>query len=438
MWKLFQIGMIACLLATGLVSVTAEVASGFADEVAMDIERLKQLAFTRCQSPFKAPVIEPVPMLDPPQVGGASAEGMVYQEELAVKTSNLLDHDGFYFSPRPRAAVNSLPLEIFVENSDRGIYRRKTWEDANPDYSSGAIQPPIDKSKIPPAGRILTELIIGHRSPQGDYPQLFDLRSSAYVRFAGYPPQVTGASLRLGAHRIFDQVGAQQPAAKEDYPIIRAIFASVRSPKTAHIFLLIENGLSCSALSVELSEGENAELLVDSYWYGREDFHWEKDPHTALVAYSSMLWKTEKDTPERSTDEAHDSDTLRIKYTNSKEEKYVLEPPSDKLRVRDLTEKKGAPKLSEWTLANEDRDPSHYADFAPALGNTNYHLRASYNVTILESNIKTGLMLYEQTADGEYGDNIVVASTIRQDIKKADSVEKFVRFKYRTTAFFPD
>ncbi len=408
--------------------------SNFKNTEKMDIERLRSEAFSRCQSPFKAPIVEPVAILDPPKNGGADAEGMVYQEELSVRTTNLLDRDGFYFSPRPRAAVNTLPMEIFVDNDKTGFYQRKTWEDANPDYNSNQIQPPILKSAIPQAGRVLTELIIGHRSPQGDYPQLFDLRSSAYVRFAGYPPQVTGASLRLGAHKIFSLGGKDEIKPKEDFPIVRALFASVRDPKTANALVLVESGLLCGALSMDMSEGENAEILVDSYWYTRDDFNWKEDPNTGLVVYSSMLWKTEKQTPERISDEAHDSDVLTVKSASGITDRYPLDPPLTGLRVRDLT-MTSAQEPVEWTLANEDHDPSHYADFQPALGNTNYNFRASYKVTILESNIKTGVSLYEQAADGEYGDNIVAATTIRQNIKKASSVDQFIRFKYKTTAF---
>ena len=410
--------------------------SSFTSKEKMDIERLKSEAFLRCQSPFKPPVIEPVAVLDPPKDGGPDAEGMVYQEELSVRTANLLDRDGFYFSPRPRAAVNTLPMEIFVDADKQGIYQRKSWDDANPDYSSDLIRPPISKHSIPNAGKVLTELIIGHRSPDGGYPQLFDLRSSAYVRFAGYPPQITGASLRLGAHKIFSRGGPNEIKAKEDFPIIRALFATVTTPKVANALVLVENGLFCGALNMDMIEGDNAEIVVDSYWYMRQDFSWKQDPHTALALYSSMLWKTEKQTPERSSDEAHDSDVLSVKFANGVVRRVRLEPPATGLRVRDLT-MTSAQQPFEWTLANEDRNPSHYADFQPALGSTNYNFRASYKVTILESNVKTGVSLYEQATDGEYGDNIVAASTIRQNIKKASAVDQFIHFKYKTTAYFP-
>lgn len=400
----------------------------------MDLQALKSAAFTSCQGKYLAPKPEPVPMLDPPN-GGLEAEGMAFQEELAVRTRNVLDQDGFYFSPRPRAAVNSIPMNIFVDAKNSGTYQLKTWEDADVDYSSNIIQPPIDKNLIPPAGRVLTELVIGHRSPQGDYPQLFDLRSSAYFRFAGYPPQITGASLRLGAHKIAGLGENNMPGAREDFPVVRSVYASIKTPSTAKVLVLVESELLCGALDMEMTEGSSAEVVVDSYWYTREDFDWKKDPNTAFIAYSSMLWKTERQTPESSTDEAHDSDTLRIDFANNIHRKISLQPVvGPKVQVRDLTAKNSAPPIS-WSLENEDRTPEHYADFAGALKNTNYPFRASYKVDILESSIKTGISLYEMEPDKEYKDNIVAASTIRENIKKATTPDQAVRFKYKTTAY---
>jgi hypothetical protein len=413
--------------------------AGWSETEIMNLERLKLAAFSSCQIKFMKPTIEPVPDLDPPHAGGRDAQGMVYQEELEVKTTNLLDRDGFYFSPRPRAAVNSLPMEIFVDNDNSGLYRRKTWTDANPDFSSALIQPPIDKNALPAAARVLTELIIGHRSPQGDYPQLFDIRSSAYVRFAGYPPQATGASLRLGAHRIFGLTGGQSagPTVPEDFPTVRSLFISAPDSKTARAYVNLESDLFCGALRIEMIEGSNAEMVVDSYWYTRRDFDWKNDRHTGFVAYSSMMFKSEKQTPNVSTDEAHDSDTLIIKDSRGVQKQIPIELPPSGLQIRDFTDNPGQARVVEWSLANLDRDPAHYSDFKPALGNTNYDLRASYKVTILASSHKTGVSLYVHSPDGEYGDNIVAVSTIRQDIKKAKTVDDFVRFKYKTSSFYP-
>ncbi|MBF0315450.1 MAG: right-handed parallel beta-helix repeat-containing protein [Oligoflexia bacterium] len=415
----------------------------FNDHERMSLERLKQIAFERCQHPFERPEIVPIPILDPPNSAGVPGVGMDYKAELAVTASNVLDRDGFYMYPRPRAAVNSLPMDIFVDTDKSGMYQRKTWEDVNPNFSSPDIQPPIDKSKIPPEGRVLTELIVGHQAPNGKgWPQLFDIRSSAYVRFAGYPPQVTGASMRLGAHGIFSKGGPATPNVREDFPIVRAVFGKIKDRKVSNVLMLVESDLFCGAFDVDMTEGKDAEMIVDSNWYTRNDFKWKEDPHTALVAYSSMVYKTKEDTVDRPSGQAHDSDTLIVNYANGDEERVVLAPPKKKgeeLRQHQFKAKarsKGG--VNEWILANEDRNPEHYADFKHALGDTNYDKRASYKVKILDTNIKTGVGLYEDSPDGEYGDNIVAASTVHQDIMKAKSPQDFIHFKYKTTAFYPN
>ncbi len=265
---------------------------------------------------------------------------------------------------------------------------------------------------------------------------MFDIRSSAYVRFAGYPPQITGASLRLGAHGIFGK-GENNADVREDFPVVRSMFVSVVNNTTARAFVHVESDLFCGAMQLDMVEGDRAAIVVDSYWFTREDYNWRKDPHTGFIAYSSMLFKTEKHTPERNSDEAHDSYTLRIKFANGTNRRYELDPPEHGLSIRDLTDGRNQSQPVEWTLSNEDRNPEHYADFKSALGDTNYDLRASYKVEILESTHRTGVSLYEHSPDGEYGDNIVAVSTIRQDIRKARNVNEFVRFKYKTTAFFP-
>jgi hypothetical protein len=458
--------------------------TGLGVRESMDLERLKSEAFALCQKKFEKPVVVPVPELDPPADGGPESVGMVFQEELSVSTRNFLDQHGFYLNPRPRAAVNNFPMDVYVDHDGNGEYDLKTWDDAEVNYSADNIRPSIDKNALPTAGRVLTEIILGHKSPKGDYPQLFDFRSSAYVRFAGYPPQITGASLRLGAHGLFgtgagpialrrEQIQLEQPASDgqnmrrgrvapnavtgssatqgsprvrptmlphtEHFPVIRAVFTKIVDQKTANALVLLEGELLCTAMSIDMNEGRSADMVVDSYWYTREDFNYKKDPHTAFVAYSSMLWKTEKDTPDNPSDEAHDSDVLTVVFKDGKQKRITLGIPEEvgKVRARDLTNSSKNEPI-EWILANEDRDPAHYAVFAPALGTTNYNFRASYKVTVLESSVKTGVSLYEQNTDGEFADNIVAASTIRENIKKAQSPADFVRFKYKTTAFFAD
>lgn len=393
----------------------------------MDFPKLREAAFARCASAYAAPVVEPVPMLDPPAAGGRDAEGLVYQEELAIRARNLLDRDGFYFQPRPRAALNRLGMDIFVGTGRADEYAPKTWADAAPDYSSPEIRPPIDPDRIPAAGRVLPEIIIGHRAPAGDWPQLVNIRSSAYVRFAGFPPSVMGASLRLGARNVFALTKLPGLGFTEDFPVIRAAYLDVRGPGLARALLLVENRQFCTAFQVDVRVG--TELTVDSHWYARRDYEWRRDPHTGFVAYSSMLWKTEKHTPENDGDEAHDSDTLRVEFRDGTRVKRELDAPSAGVRFFEYAEAR------EWRLANEDRDPAHYRDFEAALGATNYQHRASYGVEILESTVPTGVIMYESAPVLEYADNLVALGSFRGDIPRARDPSGGARVRYRTWSY---
>lgn len=416
--------------------------------ITMNMERLRKMAFERCQGAYQKPVIEPIVILDPPRDGGGpQALGMTFQEELEVRTKNFADRDGFYFSPRPRAALNTLPMDIYYSAKNDGQYYPVTWEQINPDYSSPTIHPPIKKDEIPNAGRVLTEYVIGHAAPQGGYPQLFDIRSSAYIRFAGYPPQITGASFRLGAHRLWSLREGQLEKTEfnedsdfgrgEDFPIIRSVYTSIKDSHSAEAMVLLESELFCAALQLNMTAGDEASILVDGYWYTREDFQWEQEPNTGFVAYSSMFWKNETDTPLYDKDEAHDSDTLRVSFADGRELKQAISMPSVKLRLHDFSDDRPGHQVTSWSLANEDLNPDHYFYFEAPLGTTNFYHRASYRVDVLESSIKTGVRLFEHWTDGEYLDNIVAVSTIRENIKKAERPEDFVHFKYRTTAYKP-
>ncbi len=413
---------------------------GFQNQESMSLNALRAKAFSLCQEPYVEFIPEPVPLLDPPAEGGPEAIGLTYQEELEVRTVNLLDRDSFYFSPRPRLAVNKLPMDIFVDDDSTGIYRKKFWTDARPDFSSDKIQPRFTTEDIAASGRYLTELVIGHKDLGDGYPQIFDFRSSAYVRFAGFPPQITGASLRLGAHRIFSFDANKTPGVKENFPVIKAMFFAVKNDKVARAMALLDSEFFCAALDIDMIPGPTSDLIVDGYWYTRSDFNWKKDPHTAFVAYSSMFFKDESHTPENPRDEAHDSDVLTVRFAKGTENRFKLNPPPSggPIRETDASRMSGNLQPTEWILANEDRNPEHYADFQSPLGSTNYHFRSSYKVSILESSIKTAVTLYEHAPVGEHMDNIVAASTLRGNIKKATNPDQFVRFKYRTTAFFPE
>ncbi len=438
---------------------SANAGASFGPEIKITMDRLREAAFARCQAPWQKPVVTPVPVLDPPVSGGQAALGMTYQEELEVHVPNILDKNNFYLFAKPRAALNTLAVDLYLDRDNTGVYKNVTWASVDPDYTSDKITPPVgdcpasmpgDERKkcaqaaIPDAGRYLTELIIGHVSPMGGWPQIFDLRSSAYVRYSGFPPMNAGASYRLGAHRLWSIKLGETDATEfeekdftspEDFPVVRTLFTSVKDDKTATAMVVVESELFCGALSLDMTVAAQPEIVTDGYWYTRDDFHWKADSNTGLAAYSSMFWMNEKDTPGYSGDEAHDSDTMRVHFSDGSEKVQPIEMPTAKLKVYDFSDTSGGKKVTGWSLANEDRDPLNYRFFDAALGASNFINRASYRVDVLENSVEMGARLYVHWTDGEYLDNVVGVSTIRQDIKKATEASDFVHFKYKTSAY---
>lgn len=450
--------------------------------LSMNMLALRQKAFKLCQAPYKKLTVEPVPEIDPPPEGiGIDGLGLTYQEESMVQTKTSLSKDNFYLKARPRLAGNNWPMDVFIDYQNSGRYTQLTWEDAEPDFSVESpqfdskgnprpplkITPTVDPQKLPKAAKVLTELTVGHLDKNGGWPGFFVIRSNGYIRFAGLGEgQRMGSSMRLGAHRIW-RIGektkdqsyypqAEDPAlfTTEDFPRIRELYANIINKDTAELLILIEGELFCSALKVNIHPGENTNLVVDGHWYFRNDYDFRKDPNTALIAYSSMMYQNEFHTPEDSTDEAHDSDTLRVQFSDGSTAAYpVLAPPnqSEELYVNDISALRGKNVMS-WALANEDRDPNHYMHFDryidemikdPATGEVTklikngYYPRVSYRVDILNTSVDVGLRLYAHSPQFEWADNVVGASTIRQNIPKSKSVKDSVHFKYQTTSYFP-
>ena len=325
----------------------------FADAAPMDIELLRQAAYKRCQAPtFVKPNPPAIPDLDPPQfnshgvevhhlatgevatedatgnypAGSVKGPGIDYSEEGLIQTSHDLHSDlDFFFRSRPRAALNPLPVQLFLQKAGSPSYERVTWEMANFDYSNPGIDAKIDASKLPEAGKILTKLLVGHKSPTGGWPQIFDYGSTGYLRFQGYS-QVPGASFRTaGSHNVFGKEflnpTTNQPTGDEDFGLLEALFFSVKDGQTTSVLALIESDLFCGALDLKLTPGEESVVDVDSFWYTRRDFKWQEEPNTGFVSYSSMFFHGVAPAADghhdEHTDAAHDSDTLIVTYKDN-------------------------------------------------------------------------------------------------------------------------
>ena len=343
----------------------------FSGAATMDIKQLRDVAFQRCQAAnFVRPNPAPVPDLDPPQFNSHGIElhylpngilapenqageypanavkgkGIDYSEEgLIAASRDIYSDQDFFFRSRPRSALNTVPVQLFVKKTGSANYDRVTWDMAGFDYSDPGIKAPIDAANLAAAGKVLTKLIVGHKTPQGGWPQIFDYGSTGYLRFQGYS-QVPGASFRTaGAHNVFGteyfNPHTNKPTSGEDFGLLQAAFFSVKDSETTNVLALVEGDLFCGALDINMSPGEESVVEVDSYWYTRRDFVWKEEPNTGFVTYSSMFYQNAKPTTnnhhDEHTDGAHDSDTLIVNYKDGTNSVFPIKVPTANTNVYD-------------------------------------------------------------------------------------------------------
>lgn len=350
---------------------TAGAGPTFTNAASMDVNQLRQTAFDRCQAAnFVRPNPAPVPDLDPPQFNSHGIElhylpngqlapedqageypanavkgkGIDYSEEGLIEASHDLYSDQeFFFRSRPRAALNTVPVQLYVKKTGATTYDRVTWDMAGFDYANAKIKAPIDAASLAAAGKVLTKLIVGHKSPKGGWPQIFDYGSTGYLRFQGYS-QVPGASFRTaGAHNVFGteymNPHTNQPTSGEDFGLLQAAFFSVKDAKTSSVLALVEGDLFCGVLDISLTPGEESVVEVDSYWYTRRDFVWQDEPNTGFVTYSSMFYHNAEPAADghhdEHTDGAHDSDTLIVSYKDGTNSIIPIKVPTATTNVYD-------------------------------------------------------------------------------------------------------
>jgi hypothetical protein len=403
----------------------------------MSLAILQDRAFALSQEVYQPPESTiPIEILDyPPPPSELESVGLVFQEKDAITTANFLDQNGVYVKPHVRASNNVKPMRIFVDVDRDGWYEERTYEDAQADYSAAIIQPPINPAEIPAAGRVLSQLTVGAEQPGNGFPQFLTIGAEGYGRFNGYAPQVVGSSYRVAASNIFSLDG--QP---EEFPFFREMYATIPGNNRADLLGLVDSEDFTGAVSISIVPGPETVIEVDATWYPRRHLMAADDHTVAFLAYSSMFWKDELDTPWDSTDEAHDMDRLVV----------GLDIDGDTLPERIVTSRMAIPgtpgevTVTDFeqiyggrpvfvSLDNRDRNPAHYQAYASA----DYALRASYAFEILHSDVAVGLRLYEQHTASEYHDNIVVAARVLDDLEPAITVDDGIRVVSRHHAFFP-
>ena len=396
-----------------------------------------QDAFNLKQSVYEVPTVIDIPELDPPIDGNPGSLGLVFQESNAITSSSLIDQFPWYAYARPRAALDKLSFQIYVDDNNDGTYNPKTYADANPNYSNLIIQPLINVELLPLAGKVLSRFVIGHYQQGQGYPQFFDFNANGYAKFNGFVPQTVGSSYRVALHNVFDLNYENLPKLKEDFPRFKEIYFRIFNSTTSNLIGLVDSEGFTGAIDIDLSPGEESTMDVSANFFPRRNILISQEPHTGLVGYSTMFWKNEDDTPASSTDEAHDCDIIVVGYDrdgNGIIDK-IIEHDIDNPQVLTITDFSTLQTGNQlyFALENRDRDPSHYSSYSSAY----YETRSSYSIQLISSDIPLSMVLYESPTDSEYNDNIVINLVVKQNLLEAYSINDAVTVEYTTKAYFP-
>jgi len=400
-------------------------------EKAMNRDILLNIAFDRSQYAYQQPYIENIPQLDPPADGNFTSVGLVYQEALAITTTNFYDDGNFYVSPKVRAGLDKLRFRTYINDNSDDVYNLMTYADANANYSSSTIQPAINTDLLPIAGKVISRFVIGHEQPGAGYPGFFDISPVGYVRFNGYWPMIVGSSYRIASHNIFEE--------NEDFPRFSDIYFKTLNADTARVFSLLESELYTGAWQADVTPGEESIMDIRCALFLRYPLNIGSEPHSGFVAYSSMYWKNEDDTPSDSTDEAHDCDILIVGYDKNDDGKidiikeHKINNPASGIVVTDFSTLEDGKQLY-FALENRDRNANHYSTYAEA----DYHLRSSYSIQILDINTSFSAVLHESSTDCEYNDNIVLNLAFKTDLPQSSALSDSISAHYITKAYFPD
>ncbi len=168
----------------------------------MNLDLLKTEAFELSQAAYAREVVTDIPILDARNDGNPTAIGLVFAEKDAIVTTEIRQ-DTFFIKPQVRASTNRQSMQVFTDQDRDGDFEELTYQDANPDFSSPVIQPPIDINDIPPEGRVLSQLTIGQDQSPGNSPQFLTTGAEAYGRFNGFSPQKVGSSIRYAASHLW-------------------------------------------------------------------------------------------------------------------------------------------------------------------------------------------------------------------------------------------
>ena len=365
-----------------------------------------------------------IAQLDPPSDGGnPSAPGLVFEEYNAIRGDKYYDNGVWAFEARPRGSVFEHPIQIMNRNASE--LKIVKYDPTRFDYSSPAIQPPL--APVPIAGQYIAGLQVIHLIPgsNGSYPIILSVDGGGYSRLTGEPPRRTfGTSHRVATHNVGASKQNGDPF-EEDFPRIGRIATEMVDASRARLDFLVDSEAFTGDLRYVLAPGIESSMDANTTFKMRRDLSRGEEPDTGFAGMSSMFWRGASDTPEDSTDQAHDADTLVVTFADGSRIVEPLRNPATPI-ARDFVAPPGT-IITSFALEQRDRDPAHYATYAIA----DYASRSSLAIEQINASIPLKVTLYIFPANGEFADNVVVHLTILEDLKKDEAIT----LNYRLRAF---
>ena len=349
---------------------------------------------------------------------------------LSTFLNNWLDGQGWFAAQRPRCGVPINKVDLFrklapftVEGlppCDSSLFKWGGW---------------VDPIAIPSTYRYCKGFTMGHEITGEGFPELAAHTADGFWRLTR-PPSLTvfDGSFRMLAENIF--AGGTEPV-----PCTRRIgeittctsvaYGEIVDSTQLNIVFRVDNQDIAGTLNMVYTfftdaEGEGVNIAGEARFYPRRALNLS-EVTLSVVAHSTMFFQGD-DFP---SDEAHDADTVRlVKPDGQQLIRRLRNPsPSDGLQREVL----GVLEVNDRIdILQVDRDPTHYRQIPDEP--LRFEDRASFRITVLDSNKLLDLVLYEQYAPNDCCENIAIAANIRSS-EGILSQGELISIRYKVEAF---
>ncbi|MBN1384589.1 MAG: glucan biosynthesis protein [Elusimicrobia bacterium] len=414
------------------------------EAVDLDYSDLEQKALELAQVDFEEPYAPSIPQLD--FNPNKYEEGLVFEEEVAIKGDRIYDDAIWWIELRPRAGYAKDPIDaIYLYDDVLGKYVKRTFVFENYDYSDPIITPPIEVGTLPDAAKVNCEIKVGHLVESvSNWPELYNIRGAGYFRFISNPPFRMGATFRpLIHHKDSNKLDAWGNY-EESYPRVKEAYFRILSSTTINMSFLFDSVSFTGAVSIDYSPGLPAFKYVKSHMFPRRDINIvdfsegdEKQERVGFGGFSSMFWKGEETDV---GDECHDCDNIIIGYDNDQVTEYKFDKAGPLIEEDYNTDETKAPVF--YRMEQQDKYVVNYREWWGG----DYGDRSSFKVEIISAPASNDLRvrLLQFGTNDEFTDNVVVhfgmqssTTTEPEVITATTSVTEGIYAEYTLTADQP-